>query len=52
MKQGSQHQNVNQQRLQRPPLPDCRTCGKEAYWSLCQSQYSLFQVQPERTLCK
>ena len=28
-KQGSQQQNMNQQRPQRPPLPDCRTCGKK-----------------------
>ena len=28
-KQGSQQQNMNQQRPQRPPLPDCRTYGKK-----------------------
>ena len=28
-KQGSQQQNMNQHRPQRPPLPDCRTCGKK-----------------------
>ena len=26
---GSQQQNTNQQRQQRPPLPDCKTCGKK-----------------------
>ena len=29
MKQGSQQHIVNQQRLQRPQLPDCRTCRKK-----------------------
>ena len=28
-KQGNQPQNNNQQRQQRPPLPDCKTCGKK-----------------------
>ena len=28
-KQGNQQQNNNQQRQQRPPLPDCKTCGKK-----------------------
>ena len=28
-KQGNPHQNVNQQRQQRPPVPDCKTCGKK-----------------------
>ena len=27
-KQGGQQPNVNQPRLPRPPLPDCRVCGK------------------------
>ena len=29
MKQGCHQQIVNQPRLQRPPIPDCRTCGKK-----------------------
>ena len=28
-KQSNPQQNVNQQRQQRPPVPDCKTCGKK-----------------------
>ena len=29
VKQGGQQPNMNQPKLPRPPLPDCRTCGKK-----------------------
>ena len=33
-KQSNPQQNVNQQRQQRPSIPDCKVCGKEAFGSV------------------